>query len=115
MSIRALVIKLLLRLLNSRWLNSTPCAYGFIGNVDAFSLEYLRAEARQRTGITVAQIIYEADLFRSCPMTHTGLYVIEDGKVREANIWDRHELRAAFTIRKPEQASDPKPPSGSQS
>ena len=48
MTLRKLLTRILLAALNSRWLNSTPCRYGFIVNADAFDLENLRAEARSR-------------------------------------------------------------------
>ena len=89
---RALIVNFMLRLLNSRFLNATPCKYGFIGNVDAFSYENLESEARQRPGITVEVILAEADRFRSCPMIDA-LTVIDGGDFRPATCWDLHELR----------------------
>jgi len=83
----------MLAALNSRWLNSSPCQYGFIGNVDAFSLDHLRSEESQRPGITVATIIREAEEFKSCPLRKDGATVLEDGVSRQANIWDLNDLR----------------------
>lgn len=89
--------KVLLAALNSRFLNQTPCEYGFIGNVDAFSYSNLEFEDRQRPGITVRTILEEADRFRSCPLGK-GLTVLEsDGTSHEATVWDVHELHQAFT------------------
>lgn len=86
-------IKTLLWLLNSRFLNPTPCRYGFIGNIDAFSYENLASEQEQRPGITVKTILDEADRFRSCPLRERGLTVLEsDGTSREANAADMRDL-----------------------
>jgi len=62
---RALIIRTCLAILNSGWVNGTPCKYGFIGNVDAFSYDHLRSEEEQRPGVTVKQIIGEAEAFRA--------------------------------------------------
>ena len=86
------VIRSLLAVLNSRWLNSSPCLYGFIGNIDAFSYENLRFEESQRPGITVRTILEEADRFRTCPIGN-GLRVIMPEGYREADAWDLHDLR----------------------
>lgn len=76
---KKMVVKVLLAALNGRWLNNSPCLYGFIGNVDAFSIENLRSEVKQRPEITVRQLIEEAERFASCPK---GLTVLEpDGTV----------------------------------
>jgi hypothetical protein len=92
-----MIIKILLAVLNSRFLNGSPCKYGFIGNLDAFSYSHLQSEEQQRPGITVKTILDEADMFRSCPMRKSGLTVIEDGQSREGTIWDVHELQKQFT------------------
>ncbi len=89
-------VRLLLTILNSRYLNNSPCRYGYIGNVDAFDYDHLASEEVQRPGITVKQIIEEADRFRSCPIG-AGVTVIEaDGTTREATTWDLHELNEAL-------------------
>jgi len=97
---RKFIIKQLLKILNSQWFNQSPCRYGFIGNVDAFSYENLMYEEKGRPGITVKTILAEADAFRSCPMRKAGVTVIEDGVAREADIWDLHELRNMGVERK---------------
>jgi hypothetical protein len=87
----------LLRVLNSRVINNTPCKYGFVGNIDAFSYEHLASEERSRPGITVKTILEEADRFKSCAASKDGVTVIEpDGTTHEATVWDMHELRLAF-------------------
>jgi len=106
--VRKAIIGLLLKALNSQFLNSSPCRYGFIGNLDAFSYENLAAEEKQRPGITVRTILDEADRFRSCPLRNHGVTVLEaDGTNRDATAWDVHELRQALTpIEKPAAPSD---------
>lgn len=102
--VRTLCIKFLLRMLNSRLLNQSPCKYGYINNVDAYSYQHLVSEESQRPGITVKQIVEEADLFRCCPIGKDGLTVIEpDGSTREATVWDRHELNIALTPKPPQR------------
>jgi len=90
---RRSVIKALLWCLNSPLLNSGPCRYGFINNLDAFSYENLVSEDHQRPGITVRAILDEAARFKSCPFQENGVMVIEGETVREATVWDMRELR----------------------
>lgn len=91
------IIERFLTMLNSQFLNASPCRYGYIGNVDAFSYEHLASEEKQRPGITIRTILDEADHFRSCPLTKDGLLVLEgDGTTREATPWDYRDLREAF-------------------
>ena len=101
---RKIVIQVLLKILNSHFLNQTPCRYGFIGNVDAFSYENLASEEEQRPGITVKTVLKEADRFRSCPIRNGGgLTVLEsDGTSHEATAWDMHELRQGLGPRRKE-------------
>lgn len=95
---RQRVIRLLLAILNSRWLNQSPCQYGYVNNLDAFSYENLRSEDKQQPGITVREILDSADMFKACPIgRHGDLMVIENGEVREGTMWDVHELRQALT------------------
>lgn len=94
---RKLAIRICLAILNSQWLNHTPCRYGFIGNVDAFDIGNLRSEVKQRSDLTVAKLIEEAERFATCPIGK-GVTVLEDGsEPREANLWDIHELKQALT------------------
>ena len=71
------LIKVLLWILNTNFLNNTPCKYGFIGNIDAFEKEHLESEERQRPGITVKTILQESKTFSKCPVgslfVNTGL------------------------------------------
>lgn len=96
---RKRVCNVLLAILNSRWLNNTPCRYGYIGNVDAFEYSHLASEEIQRPGITVKVLLEEADRFRSCP-TSDGLTVIEPDGYREANAFDTRDLREQFSPKK---------------
>lgn len=100
------IIRCLLGLLNSRFLNGTPCRYGFIGNVDAFSYEHLQSEERQRPGIDVKTILSEADRFKSCPLNTAVLTVIDGKESREATAWDLHELRTSLLPKKKTGDSD---------
>ena len=93
------IIRVLLAILNSRWLNQSPCEYGYINNVDAFSYSNLTSEEKMRPGITVKAILEDADRFRCCPMKPTGVTLIEDDNYRDADIWDMQELRQAINPR----------------
>lgn len=90
-------IRTLLALLNSRLLNQSPCEYGYINNVDAFTTSFLRSEVAYNADITVKQILADAEMFKCCPMRDIGLTVIQDGEHREADVWDIHQLREQFT------------------
>jgi hypothetical protein len=96
---RTAIIRFLLAALNSRWLNQSPCQYGFIGNVDAFSLGNLKSEERQRPGITVKTILQEAERFRSCPLT-ARLIIFQDGDTRDPTTLDFDELRQSLKHQK---------------
>ena len=96
---KKLIVDLLLRILNSEFLNATPCRYGFIGNMDAFEYSSLESEDRQQPGITVREVLYRADSFRRCVVSMKdnrsgiALQVIEDdGNIRDANCWDMQDL-----------------------
>jgi hypothetical protein len=95
------IAKALLRLLNCRWLNGSPCKYGFIGNVDAFSYENLKSELVQRPDLTVRTLLEQADRFRACLRAcreDGGLVVLEpDGTHHDATVWDLHDLRQSLT------------------
>jgi len=85
-------------MLNSRFLNQSPCEYGFINNVDAFSYRNCYYEDKQQPGITVREMLDAADRFKTCPIYSGGLAVMEaDGTTHEATVWDHHELRVALT------------------
>src|SRR5262245_17383945 len=95
---RRRIINLLLRILNSKWLNGTPCEYGHINGIDAMSYQELVNEDKQRPGITVREVLMYIDRFKSCPVRENGFTVIKpDGEQREGTIWDVHELRLALT------------------
>lgn len=92
-------VKGLLGLLNSRFLNHSPCRYGYIGNIDAFEYQHLQSSEAQQPGITLREFLNDVDRFNACPLySKDGLTVIEaDGSTREATIWDHHELTMALT------------------
>ncbi len=85
--------------MRSEFVNKTPCRYGFIGNVDAFSIDNLRSEVKMRPDVTVSLIIREAELFRACPLNPNGLKVIEGDTIRDGDVWDVHDLRQGLTSR----------------
>lgn len=87
---------LLLQILNSHWLNATPGRYMFVNGLDAISYEELQNEEKQQPGITVKEVIRVIDKFRSCPMRGSALTVIEGDEVREATVWDVHDLKQSF-------------------
>ncbi len=95
---KKLIIRALLAILNSRYLNHSPCQFKFCGNVDAFDIANLRSEVAQRPNLTVAQLIAEAERFASCPVNPKGLTVLEaDGLYHDADVWELHQLRQALT------------------
>lgn len=98
---RGKLIKLLLAVLNSRFLNQSPCEYGYINNLEACSYENLKSEVKQRPDLTVAKVLAETDAFKSCPIYKTGLTVIEDGVSREGTIWDVNDLRQSLSNKEP--------------
>jgi len=93
---RRKTINLLLLILNSRFLNDSPCEYGYINGIEAVSYQELVNEDKQQPGITVKEVIESIDRFKACPIRENGLIVIENGEAREGTIWDVHELRQAF-------------------
>ena len=95
--LRSCLVRALLHVLNSRFLNGSPCQYGFIGNVDAFSYGNLASEEKQRPGIAVKTILEEADRFRSCPIGRGVTVLQENEPNREATVWDLHDLRQSLT------------------
>ena len=98
MNVRKPLIKSLLAILNCRWLNPSPCRYGFIGNVDAFEYSYLASEEKQRPGVNVRTILEETDRFKACQINERGLAVIEsDGSHHEATVFDMRDLRESFS------------------
>jgi hypothetical protein len=74
---RKLVIKALLAILNSRWLNQSPCEYGFVGNIDNFSRSDIESSLKQEPDMTLRQYLDIADRFKACPISRVGITVIE--------------------------------------
>lgn len=94
------LVKALLGILNSKFLNESPCGYGYINGIDAVSYQELVNEDKQQPGITVREVIECINQFKTCPLRKGGLTVIENGETREGTIWDVHELRQSLTPRK---------------
>lgn len=99
--LKSLIVRVLLRLLNTQFLNLSPCRYGYIGNIDAFEYQHLRSSESQQPGITLRDFLEDVDRFNACPLYRKdGLTVIEaDGTTHEATVWDRHELNLALSPR----------------
>lgn len=93
---KSICIRTLLALLNSRWLNNTSCRYEFCGNVDAFTRSDIEYSLRANPAMTLQEYINSANRFKACPINPDGLTVIDGDDVREANVWDLHDLRRSF-------------------
>ena len=85
---KKLAIRLLLRILNGYFLNPTPCRYEFVGNVDAFSRSDIESTLKQSPTMTLREYLDLADRFKFCPISRTGLTVIEpDGSYTKNIEW----------------------------
>jgi hypothetical protein len=95
---KTMISHLLLRLLNTHWLNPSPCRYGYIGNVDAFDIENLRSEVKMRPDLTVAQLLAEAERFMACPIPEGGRLVTmeADGSTHESTPADIELLKRSL-------------------
>jgi hypothetical protein len=74
---RNLLIRGLLAVLNSRWLNQTPCRYDFVGNIDNFSRQDIESSLRQDPAMTLQQYLELANRFKACPISRVGVTAIE--------------------------------------
>ena len=74
---RRFAVSILLRILNSAWLNPTPCRYDFVGNLDNFSREDIESSLRQSPEMTLREYLEIADRFKSCPISRVGITAIE--------------------------------------
>ena len=74
---RKLLIKCFLSMLNGRFLNHTPCKYEFVGNLDAFSRSDIESTLRSDPDMTLQEYIDCANRFKACPISRTGVSVIE--------------------------------------
>src|ERR1700680_4010863 len=81
---RKIAVKLLLAVLNSRWLNQSPCRYDFVGNVDNFSRSDIEYSLKDAPSMTLREYLDIADRFKACPISRAGITVIEpDGTYSE--------------------------------
>ena len=81
---RKIAIRVLLTILNSRWLNQTPCRYDFVGNVDNFSREDIESTLRTDPEMSLARYLEIANRFKACPISRVGVTAIEaDGSYTE--------------------------------
>lgn len=82
------ITKLLLATLNSNWLNGTPAKYEFVGNITAFSREFLESSVRQEPHMLVRDLLnYSSIKCPDYPHTH------EHGEVRPMNEQDIKDLQ----------------------
>ena len=72
------LIGILLRLLNTHFLNPTPCRYDFVGNVDNFSREDIASTLKVEPDMSLRRYLEIADRFKACPISRTGITVIEE-------------------------------------
>jgi hypothetical protein len=68
----------LLRLLNTSWLNPTPCRYDFVGNVDNFSRSDIESTLSVDPNISLRHYLDIANQFKACPTSRIGVTVIEE-------------------------------------
>lgn len=75
---KKLLVRILLRLLNTNFLNSTPCRYDFVGNIDNFSREDIESSLRAEPDMSLRRYLVIADRFKACPSSRIGITVIEE-------------------------------------
>lgn len=81
---RKVIVGLLLKVLNSGFLNQTPCRYDFVGNVDNFSREDIESTLRVEPDMSLRRYLDIADQFKACPISRIGVTAIEaDGTYTE--------------------------------
>lgn len=74
---RKAIIRALLAILNSRWLNPTPCRYEFVGNIDNFSRADIESSLRVNPAMSLQHYLDLANLFKACPVSRVGITAIE--------------------------------------
>jgi hypothetical protein len=87
---KKLIRKAFLKALNSRFLNNTPCEYGFINGLEAVSYRELKNEVIQNPHILVRDLIRSIDQFKSCPLYP---HVHENGTTRPIDNVDIEDLK----------------------
>ena len=90
--------RLLLAILNSRYINDSPCEYGWINGLDAISYNELKNEIKINPDATVQDVIDAIDRFNTCPIyNNRTIVLLDNGESRDATIWDVQELRNALS------------------
>jgi len=84
--VRTLLIKVLLWLLNTEYLNQSPCSYAFVGNVDNFSREDIEGTLKADPEMSLREYLTRADRFKSCPLSRAGVTVIESDGTYTQNV-----------------------------
>ena len=74
---KEMLVRILLRMLNTQYLNPTPCRYDFVGNVDNFSREDIESTLKMEPDMSLSRYLEIADRFKSCPISRTGITAIE--------------------------------------
>lgn len=89
------IVRILLAMLNSHFLNASPCKYAFVGNVHDFSREHL--EAVHRMGHTIPQLLKSVDDFRACKFQSSGgIHVIDEHGTRSGTEADIQDFLGSF-------------------
>jgi len=82
------ITKILLAIINSPYLNGTPCKYEFVGNITAFSRSYLESSVQQEPHLMVRNLLrYSPTNCPDYPHTH------ENGEIRPMNDQDVKDLQ----------------------
>ena len=85
---RKTITNILLKLLNSTWLNPTPAKYEFVGNITAFSRSFLESSVQQEPHLMVRDLLrYSPTDCPDYPHTH------ENGEIRPMNDQDVKDLQ----------------------
>jgi hypothetical protein len=83
---KMLIVRFLLSLLNTEFLNSTPCRYDFVGNVDNFSRSDIESTLRVEPDMTLRRYLDIADRFKACPISRVGVTAIEPDGTYTQNV-----------------------------
>ena len=68
---KKIIIKMLLSILNSSFLNGTPCKYEFVGNKKSFTRSFLEASS----DLTVRQFLADQDQWEKCGATGCTVHI----------------------------------------
>lgn len=81
---KKVIVKILLWILNSSFLNPTPCSYAFVGNIDNFSRDDIESNLQMEPEMSLRGYLDIADRFKASPISRIGITAIEsDGSYTE--------------------------------